>query len=66
MSYTKKMFGLEGFPISDEEVMRILNEAQLSRKETVEIVRGGQRRTIKIFNVDSAGCMRDYEPYFAK
>lgn len=60
------MFGLEGFPISDEEVMHILDEARLGGKETVEIVRGNLRRTIKICFVAPQGIMRDYDGYYAK
>ncbi|MEK6950599.1 MAG: hypothetical protein AABX13_02655 [Nanoarchaeota archaeon] len=66
MSMMKKMLGLEGFPLSDEEISRQLNEACFSNKEVVEFIFGSKRKTVKVHPVAREGIMREYDAYYAR
>lgn len=60
----KKIFGLEGFPLSEEQILETLREAY-SRRQT-EVVFSNRNRKVRVrLNLLSPdGLMRGYEDYY--
>ncbi len=62
----KQLLGLEACDISEEEIMRRLQEASRREFPHVEFRNGGQVVRIKVHGVDPAGIMREEGMYYAR
>ncbi len=60
----KKLFGLESFSITDEEIMRRLEDAYRKHLHEVEFSSPNRRVKVKIKDVNKAGIMRGYWDYY--
>ena len=60
----KKLFGLESFGISDEEISRKMQEASRNQMEEVEFKSNNQRIRVKLHKVKKEGMMRVYWDYY--
>ena len=62
----KKLLGLEAFPLTDEEIMQKIQEAQQRHLSVVEFSMPSKRVKIKVSDVEPQGMMREYWDYYAK
>ncbi len=62
----KKLLGLEAFPLTDEEIMRKIEDAQQRHLSVVEFSIPTKRVKIKVTDVEPQGVMREYWDYYAK
>ena len=62
----KQLLGLEACDVSEEEIMRRLQEAARKQQHMVEFRNGPHRVSIKVSGVDSAGIMREDGMYYAR
>ncbi len=62
----KKLLGLEAFPVTDEEIMLKIQEAQRQHQSEVEFRMPTKSVKIKVTDVATQGIMREYWDYYAK
>ena len=62
----RRLLGLEGFPLHDEEIMARLREAYQSNREEIIFSSPQRRVRVKLSKVSPLGMMRGYEDYYAK
>jgi len=60
----KKLLGLEGLHIGDEEIMRRMQEAMMAGQDEVVFTAGVHKIKVKLGHTALQGCMRDYEQYY--
>jgi len=60
----KEILGLEGLHISDEEVMRRMQEALAAGQEEVVFSAGAHTVRVRLGHTSLQGCMQDYEGYY--
>ncbi len=60
----KEILEREGLYISDEEVMRRMQEALMAGQEELVFTAGAHTVKVRLSHTAPQGCMRDYEQYY--
>ena len=60
----KKLLGLEGLHIGDEEIMRRMQEAMVAGQDEVVFTAGAHQVKVRLNHISLQGCMRVYEQYY--
>ncbi len=60
----KEILEREGLYISDEEVMRRMQEAMMAGQEELVFSAGAHTVKVRLSHTAPQGCMRDYEQYY--
>lgn len=60
----KEILEREGLYISDEEVMRRMQEAMMAGQEELVFSAGAHTVKMRLSHTAPQGCMRDYEGYY--
>ncbi len=62
----KRLLGLDGFPIREEEIMQQIREAYLRQKSEIVFSSPSRKVKVKLSSVSPLGMMREYQDYYAK
>lgn len=60
----KNVLGLETFPITEEEVIRKIKEAQSKNLREVEFTSGSKTVKLRLAQTQTVGMMTDWHDYY--